>query len=1082
MKNKYLIIFSLLLTFLLGLYSVYFCSALNANFTNSTGSIERALNSIDSTNLINFTIGAMSESISNVQFIITGSTCMDRDKVIIDSNGTNSLLSFFSNISYSPCLGGGDSYTLIVNYANMTGSAIIPNGTRRSFWFNLNSKSMASSMLSVLVNATGNSSGTTNQSNAGTSYSWPFTFRFSGYVKNETGGFQNATNVSLWRFQEGQDGPPTETLVVQSQTGILGNFTLSGISAEGSANYKLKIVLYNQSNPSQALKVGTNLPPFPAEMYYPKIFGLGENIPVYEFMRPPSLNGTTFYLGSAATLNISANNGTDAQRFGYMVMEEGTGFPIESNSNANVTNVQIVVPTNRAYTVMVMRNNNAFVNYPFAVCDGAFMNDTACRTPPRSNSSVRPVISGQVINVNVSMVIYRKSMYGCIGVSGNSTPITNISLILPKMTPWTGFVPPVRADVQDLNLSNTRQLNYSDYRCPGKVAWYNFSVLNSNYFVEFYGRNNTSYSGGEFVGALQNGSFNSENSGENINITMYPLAGIFSTPTFGEVSQGIGTNTTKFTIRIQNSSGSAITQDRPHIEVTLKNSSLFGEITYVVEPTNGSFSLMIPRIVTGKVKVFSNNAPPKERVLNLSQSELNITLINMQAGDGGFKRKNSSGQLELMNISEDSFNIAMNFFRTGGICDSIPIDSTCNLTSTGVRNFNPFLALVAGKVNMQMRLSSGVSIIFFNFDMFSAKQPPMESVMNNQAISGNGSASQTWEFGSFVPADVYDYAVISIPYSDSVINDSAEVRMRIPYLYDESWNVVFNSSRGDTSSNLTSDIDDYLGNSNNRSFNSTGYSGFVNSTGVLCNRTNSTITGSNPAVYCYIDTSNNLMYMRVPHFSGVSPSISASAPATSSSTTTTGSSSGGGGAGGNINKVYTLNDDQLKLAYTQILRVNDKLKFKIDNASYTSTLVNVTSTEAVINLSSVISSSSGGSSGGGGGGGSINLKKTLQVGDEWKIELTNDDLYDVSMKLNSINPISNSTNVTIKAIKELVKKEESITGKVVDSEKNSSETIGNSSSSKLFSSKIIWFIGVGVVIILIIIGYAFYNYYRNQNP
>ncbi|MEK6856260.1 MAG: hypothetical protein AABX66_03840 [Nanoarchaeota archaeon] len=985
------LVFSVYLTFLSGSAS----AILGANFTNTTGGIERALAGVDSANLINFTVGAMSENITQVVFIVSGSQNFDPDKFIVNSNGTSAFASYFSNSSTS--IGGyGGTHSEIITFTNLTSNGIIVNGSTKNFWFNINSRSQAASMITVVVNATG-ISGTSNQTNT---LSFGFTFRFSGYVKNETGGLQNATNVSIWRWQEGTMGPPTETLVSQTKTGITGNFTLSGLSTAGGVMYKLKMIYYNESNPSQALKIGTILPQFPAEMFYPQVFS-EEDRPQFAFMRPPSLNGTTFYLGPAATINVSANNVTATQRFGYMLMEQGTGFMIDGNSQTNVTNAQIIVPIARTYTLMVMRSNQQFSQR--AICDGRFMNDTSCPTPPKANSSLTPIISGEIINVNISLAVSRVQLYGCINVAGNSSPITNISAIMPRMTPWTGFVPPAPADNRDLNISSALQLNYSDSRCSGKFAWYNISLLDNNYLVEFYGRNDSVGAGSEYVGAFQNVSFDGQTAGTNnyINITLNRLAGNF------KVASGqTETNTTKFAVRIQNSTGGAITQDTPHIEFQVRN-NIFGTLTYVADNiVNGTFYLALPLNSTGKIKVFSNNAPPKEKVVNFSSGEINLTLTTMSGGDAGFKRINASGRMESMNITDSSFGMNMNFFRAGGICDVASPSAECNITSMGATSFNPFSAMVAGKINMQMKMaSSGVGITFYNFDMFAAKQPPMESIMDNNALSGGSSASQVWQFGSFVPADVYDYAIVSIPYSDSVINDSANVNMSIPYLYDENWNVAWNSSRGDSTSNLTSDIDDYIGSTNNRSFNATGYRSFLQAGGIVCNKTNSSITGDSPSVYCYINTSANMIYMRVPHFSGVSPYITGSAPdSASTSSTTTSSASGGGTLSNYWSLTYTNNDQEFstKGEVKQDLLVKERTSIKISGVTHYIGIVALQNGKATVNVSSEPQ------------------QAILGVGESAKFELTNDSYYDIKVTLTGINSITNKASLSIVYVHEII--------------------------------------------------------------
>lgn len=1043
--NKKVVLCSLVLVFVL-VFCVNFTSAtIGANFTNITGGIERAQSSISSTNLINFSVGARSENITRIQFIITGSMTEDPDKFITDSNGSSASGSFANSTT-----DGSGSRVVILTYTNLGPYSLIPNGTTKNFWFNINSRSMSAAMLSVMVNA----SGVSGDSNASSTYSWPFTFRFSGYVKNESGGYQNGTNVSIYRWQEGQNGPPTETLMGSTLSNENGAFTLSGLSSAGGVLYKLKMIYYNQTDSSQALKIGTILPQFPSEMYYPQEFHGN-----YEFMRPPSLNGTTFYLGSAATINITANNGTTAQRFGYMLMEQSTGFMIESNSMANVTNAKIVVPTGRTYTLMLIRANSAFRQ--IGGCNGRFMNDSACPTPPKSNSTISPSTDGQVINVDMDMTISRVQSYGCIGVEGNSSTITNISVILPRMTPWTGFVPPARPDVQDINLTNTGQLNYSDSRCLGKIAWYNISLLNANYLMEFYGRNDTSARGGEFVGAFQNVSFGGQSSGtnNNVNITLGRMAGNFRAATTSEMLMGTGTNTSKFAIRIQNSTGGAITQDTPNVELHVRN-NVFGEMTYIIEEmTNGTFYLALPLNSTVKAKIFSNNAPPKEKVVNLSLGELNITLTTLSGGDAGFRRKNASGQLEMANISDDSFGINMSFIRASASCNVISPDSSCYLTTSLARNFNPLAALVAGKINMKMSLpSTGISITFYNFDMFAAKQPPMESVLNNQS-SGGGASTPVWEFGSFVPADVYDYAVVGIPYSDADINDSAPVNMSVAQLYDENWNAVWNYSAGDRPSSLSASVDDYLGNANNRSYNSTGYRDLLNG-GIVCNATNSSVASAVAGTYCYIDTSSNIIYMRVPHFSGVAPSVTGSAPSSASSSSSNLNS--GAGSGGVTATYSTYSYEEKEFGeYGQIdkaLATNDKIKLTIGGEAHSVQISSLTSDSIIVNISSTPQ------------------QATLSIGESKKFEVSGDNYYDILVRLNGIT--NSKANVTLSSLHEL------ISGGVATTANESVGTTESISANTVAAGENSWTSGriifILAAIVVIIVAFFAFRMYRER--
>ena len=214
-------------------------------------------------------------------------------------------------------------------------------------------------------------------------------------------------------------------------------------------------------------------------------------------MKPPSLNGTTFYLGPAATINVTVTNGSDRQLFGYMVMEQKTGFPVASNIFGNVSSAQIVVPKDRLYTLMAVRINSQFAMT--SLCNGFFMNDLNCSAPPRSQT-INPSYEGQIVNVSLNLSIQRVNVYGCVGVSANLTAITNITSILPRMLPWEGFVPPMNPDTNDINFSSTAQLNMSDPRCSASsIAWYNLSLLNVNYLTEFYAKNASNLSTAEWL-------------------------------------------------------------------------------------------------------------------------------------------------------------------------------------------------------------------------------------------------------------------------------------------------------------------------------------------------------------------------------------------------------------------------------------------------------------------------------------------------------------------------------------------------------------------------------------------------------
>jgi hypothetical protein len=114
--------------------------------------------------------------------------------------------------------------------------------------------------------------------------------------------------------------------------------------------------------------------------------------------------------------------------------------------------------------------------------------------------------------------------------------------------------------------------------------------------------------------------------------------------------------------------------------------------------------------------------------------------------------------------------------------------------------------------------------------------------------------------------------------------------------------------------------------------------------------------------------------------------------------------SSGGGPGAStaapvvITTVGTLTSEQLTSGYTRDLSKGQQVTFKVADTNHYAGVLAVTTTTALINVSSTAQ------------------QKTLSVGDVWKVELTNDTFYDLSVKLNSI--ANNKANVTIKSIHE----------------------------------------------------------------
>lgn len=894
-----------------------------------------------------------------------------------------STLSFVAGTNETTATQGSPFTNTSTNLIFNTSANGFPNGTTNYFLFNVTSQIAGDSSVVVVAtraDANANSSTLTVTTN----------FDFSGFVLNATGGNESNVNVSIYQFAVSPTGPPSEILEANTLTNANGSFNF--LSLNGSAtNYKLKMVRYGDSGSAcvcsnatcNATMTGTVLPAFPSVIYYPR----GGN--------DMSLNGSNFYLQAAATLRLYAwgyntTNSLVQQRFGYEVIDQKVGFPVESNIRQNVSTIDIVVPSGRDYSVMFIREMSQFTNYG-NVCNGSTYNDTACATPPISNSSLGTISANQILVVNQSLVISKYRLYGCINIaSGHNNTSLNVTNIKLKMIPFTTssgfFVPPMNADQGDINLSDTTQLNNTNYsggvQCPStSIAAYNISVLGSNsgitYFVEMFAKNSTNESGvhvgGNYLASFQNITITDHT---NLNLTLYKLAGSY----VNDSTNKYDSNTSVMKINIVNDTQGLVTTSM-HVEVAVKNSNTdVGTAHYMIETiTNGTFYLPILNNSNwAEVSVFPNDGPPMVKKINLSVSENNITLVTIDfaaGGDKGIRQMNASGQLETVDVSTMSFQLR--FLRRG---------TNDVITEMNASSFNPLKALVAGSIDLEIKVvATNVTMKFNNFDMFSAKQPPMFAIMDNESLA---SSSQTWQFGNFVPKNVYDNVTLIIPYDDSVVDESWSYSMAIPVLYkeDESTTHQFeagwNISAGYTTANLTDEFIEY---------NNSRYRDYLTSDGVSC-------SDSDSDSVCYMNETGNQIQMEIPHFTGLEGSISGSAPAAGAVTT------GGGGVGTAFwKKTITITEEEFEEGYTKELEEKHRLKVKINESYHYVGVVELTSTTVTINVSSEPQ------------------QATLAIGDLRKFDVTEDSWYDLSVKLNSIS--DNKADITIKSIREKVTEE-----------------------------------------------------------
>ncbi|MFH0837090.1 MAG: PGF-pre-PGF domain-containing protein, partial [Candidatus Aenigmatarchaeota archaeon] len=409
------------------------------------------------------------------------------------------------------------------------------------------------------------------------------------------------------------------------------------------------------------------------------------------------------------------------------------------------------------------------------------------------------------------------NLTGLISVSGNASEV-KLKDIVVQFTPLSGVVFPNSNVVMGTPTINNMTGAY--------IANYSVLVLGSaggmEYVIEFYGNGS-----GEYFGALQNISVGAANA--SLNTTLYRLAGVYD-------NTSSVANTSRVTFNATNGS---IALTSAHVEIEVVHSSFNStnnKLRYMFDTlTNGTFKMVILNQSTVKVKVFSNQYAPKQSKFTTfpGTGMFNVTLYPFNP------------EQVLANGSRVAYSgISIAFYKDNATCSVPAPGANCFLGSFG-SDFNPLKAMLGGKTNVMINSSNGVVTYFIGADLLGSGPP--DAVMSDsslQNITTSNSLAQMWRFGSMAP-EIYSHVLISIPYNESLVNESWVYKTVLPYLYDEDWNIVWNTTANGTGVNLT----DYSG------YNSTWF------TGMVCSKNN---TGAD----CYMDRVNNRFWFKIPHFSG----------------------------------------------------------------------------------------------------------------------------------------------------------------------------------------------------------------------
>ncbi len=888
--------------------------------------------------------------------------------------------------------------------------------------------------LSYITTNTWNINCTDNVNNKANSSIRTFTltsFQFNGTVKDEPG---NAINNSLVNI----------TIRNQNTWGIVGY-----VSTTSNASGWFNITLASNSSwlysPSMIQRNST----------YNHVDYVSKTIPPFPSVMMSFLAGTNFYLTEAGTINLTAINITgfnNRTTFQYEIKDTKLGFPIVSDHSNFASDVVVFVPKNRNYSIMIYPNQNMPVSFEWTNFSAtSSYNLSTGGSLFLSNYNVTTKTLNKQFNISSSQV----RVYGFANVSSTSTPTINFTnlTVIPFLVESGNMVHATYGDLP-WNLSTA----WGDTDNYNTTGYYNITLAGTAetsrvlLFATAVGNDSKRY------GGFRNMTPGYGMAPQSINFTMYELLGNSTTMLLNDLTGGTFSapmNVMNFTI--VNASNSSLGSIAAHVELTV-NYTNYGAFSFTwmtdVAQSSAVASFAIPMInATGfeEMNVFVNGGPSggngqyapiklTKRTVAQIQSNPNITVrtFNPQALDGTI-----------------GANISIGLYISNSSCDRPNPTAGCSLTggdSDDMASFNPMGAVMGGgKISFRMGIG-GVLVHYVHVDLMASGPPDALFEDNNDVSEGtSGGFSKAMRFGSAGPT-IYDYVLVSLPYTEGSstttgLQENNDINLSIPTFYGENtdgsmnWNTpIWSSSNGTNATALAG--------------NYSHYSAFKDDWQRLmsvnnCTKTETSLSASTP---CFVDLANNRIWVRLPHFSGTTPNVAGSV--TSVSSTTTSSSSGGTGITATWKSTKIITENEFKTGAVRELGAKERVRVTVEKSAHYVGVKALTSTTATIEVSSTPQ------------------QATFSVGEEKKFDVNSDSIYDIYVKLNSIN--NNKASVTIRSISEKISAPIVEAPKQEEKKKESAlpETSRETTTETLKETKSLtwlWMVIIAIIVLLIAI-------------
>ena len=561
--------------------------------------------------------------------------------------------------------------------------------------------------------------------------------------------------------------------------------------------------------------------------------------PSWMWTFPKSVEGiahssTDWYFGSAQDSTITKITLTDKgiKSFYYMVKDTKLGYPIaEHFSGSMVQQATVYVPANRNYSIMIFPNMAMPTSYNL------------------NNISTY----GHSPKIDIPLNTTERFVW----VSGYVNYKGSANFEDLKVVPYL---------VEPGNIVSTYPMPYnmSTWRMPfgthgdkyePSTGYYNITLVGSamgTKLMLFI----TAKNGSNYYGAFQTITLTADSSNIAwLNITLQPLLGNkanISMDNAANFNQKVNVTTKLKSFRLQNATG--VAPRNAFVEFTVDYTSYFPGSTpfsWAVdlgESANGTFSLPVIDADIKEINVYTPDFAPRKTSLKaseLSTDPVKITLTPFRPGG----------------INETISDLYIDILVSNTTCNVPNPPSSCSLIPSEVNlsEFNPLtLVMGGGDISFRMKkLSNNITVHYNDVDLIASGPPDVLFDPSPTSTSVEGKLAEAWRFGSTGP-EIYGSVLIGMPYNETKYPDSSNFSIRIGRFYDENWNVVWDITKNSTNE-IPSEYADFL---------SEKYDAYVNSSKppMPCSKTDMTST-------CYVDTTNDMIWIQIPHFSGVGPQI-----------------------------------------------------------------------------------------------------------------------------------------------------------------------------------------------------------------